>query len=190
MQVLVNKKRVLPSNYVPTDLVEPKVRFPYEEKLEKRKMRKEAATALERMFKGAEKDGIILYAVSGYRSYQTQKALYNNYVNKDGEQAASRYSAKPGMSEHQTGLAMDVSSKSANYQLTQSFGTTAEGKWLSKHSWEYGFIIRYLQTTEDITGYMYEPWHVRFIGAAIAREVFEQGVTLEEYYGVAVPVAG
>ncbi|MBC8081562.1 MAG: M15 family metallopeptidase, partial [Gorillibacterium sp.] len=91
---------------------------------------------------------------------------------------------------HQTGLAMDVSSKSVNYQLTQSFGTTKEGKWLAKHSWEYGFIIRYLQGNEDITGYMYEPWHIRFIGEPVAKEVFEQGVTLEEYYNLAVPAAG
>jgi D-alanyl-D-alanine carboxypeptidase len=190
LDVIVNKQRLLPADYVPTDLVEPKVRFPYTEKLEKRKLRKEAAAALTEMFDAAEQEGIILYAVSGYRSYQTQKSLYASYVKRDGEAAAARYSAKPGTSEHQTGLTMDVSSESNNFQLTQAFGTTKEGKWLAKHSWEYGFIIRYQQETEDITGYMYEPWHIRFIGKPTAKDVFEQSVTLEEYYNLAVPVAG
>lgn len=190
LDVLVNKQRLLPADYVPADLVEPKVRFPYTEKLEKRKLRKEAAAALTEMFEAAEQEGIILYAVSGYRSYQTQKSLYASYVKRDGEEAAARYSAKPGTSEHQTGLTMDVSSKSNNFQLTQAFGETKEGKWLAKHSWEYGFIIRYQQETESITGYMYEPWHVRYIGKPTAKDVFEQSVTLEEYYNLAVPVAG
>jgi len=190
LDVIVNKQRRLPADYVPADLTEPQVRFPYTEKLEKRKLRKVAANALTEMFQAAEQDGIILYAVSGYRSYQTQKSLYDNYVKRDGEEAASRYSAKPGTSEHQTGLTMDLSSKSNNYQLTQAFGDTKEGKWLAKHSWEYGFIIRYQQETESITGYMYEPWHVRYIGEPTAKDVFDQSVTLEEYYDFAVPVAG
>ncbi|WP_392389017.1 M15 family metallopeptidase [Gorillibacterium timonense] len=184
----MNKTRKLPADYVPADLVEPNVRFSFSEKLEKRKMRKEAAGALEKLFAGAKKDGVILYAVSGYRSYKTQESLFNAYVKRDGEAEASRYSARAGTSEHQTGLAMDVSSKSVNYQLSEKFGETAEGKWLAKHASEYGFIIRYPKGTEKITGYMYEPWHIRYLGKELAQEVVKQGVTLDEYFNQAIPV--
>ncbi|WEK53377.1 MAG: M15 family metallopeptidase [Candidatus Cohnella colombiensis] len=184
--VVVNKQRNLPSDYVPSDLVIPDVEFSFSGDNPKKQMRKEAAKALESLFAAAKEDKIELKAVSGYRSYATQKSLFANYVNKDGEKAAARYSARPGQSEHQTGLAMDVSSASVSYDLDQSYGETKEGKWLSEHAAEHGFIIRYMKDKEDITGYMYEPWHVRYVGIDTAKEIMKQGVTLEEYFeGVA-----
>ncbi|WP_052339477.1 M15 family metallopeptidase [Gorillibacterium massiliense] len=188
--MIANKNRALPSNYIPDDLVEPNVPFPYKEKVEKRKLRKAAADALEEMFAGASNDGLTLYAVSGYRSYATQKSLYNHYVETQGEEHASRYSAKPGTSEHQTGLAMDVSSQSAGFQLEENFGTTPEGKWLAAHCAEYGFVIRYPNGKENITGYAYEPWHVRYVGKDVAQQVMAKGTTLEEFYQLAVPASG
>ncbi len=138
----------------------------------------EAQAALDTMIRGAADEGISLWVVSGFRSYDTQNTLYNNYVARDGQAAADRYSARPGHSEHQTGLAFDLNS------VEQYFGETAEGKWLAAHCWEYGFIIRYPQGKEGITGYMYEPWHVRYLGTEIAEKVYNSGLTLEEYLGI------
>lgn len=114
--------------------------------------------------------------ISGYRSYDYQTSLYNNYVAIDGEDAANRYSAKPGYSEHQTGLAFDIG------ELNYQFGETPAGIWLAQHAHEYGFIIRYPQGKENVTGYMYEPWHVRYLGDQ-ASSVYASGLTLEEYLG-------
>lgn len=188
--VVVNKKRSLPDNYTPNDLTEPQVPFSFNEKNEKRKLRKEAASALEYLFQLASKDGIKLYGISGYRSYSTQKSVYNANVQSQGKEAADKVSAMPGYSEHQTGLAMDVSSASAKFGLEESFGATAEGKWLAAHAHEAGFIIRYPKGKEAITGYSYEPWHIRYVGTDIAKEIFEKKWTLEEYFQDAVPVNG
>ena len=138
----------------------------------------EAYAALQEMFQGAAADGISLEIVSGYRSFDRQNTLYNNYVARDGVEAADTYSARAGHSEHQTGLAFDLNS------LEESFGETREGIWLREHCWEYGFIIRYPKGKESITGYMYEPWHVRYLGKSAAKSVFESGLCLEEYLNV------
>lgn len=187
--VVVNKKRMLPDNYTPSDLVEPKVPFSFNEKLEKRKLRAPAAEALEKLFAGAAKDNIKLAGVSGFRSYATQKSIYAGNVKTQGEAEASRVSAQPGQSEHQTGLAIDVSSASAGYGLEEAFGATKEGKWLAEHAHEYGFIIRFLKGKESITGYAYEPWHIRYVGVPVASEIHERGITLEEYFEDAVSVS-
>jgi D-alanyl-D-alanine carboxypeptidase len=179
---VVNKKRNLPSTYAPDDLVIPDVPFSFSGNSPKKQMRKEAAAALENLFAAAKKDGIQLKAVSGYRSYATQKALFQSNADLKGEEDANRTSARPGQSEHQTGLAMDVSSASANYELEPEFGDTKEGKWLAQHAYEHGFIIRFLKGKEDITGYSYEPWHVRYVGKAAAKGITKQNVTLEEYF--------
>ncbi|MFD2331566.1 D-alanyl-D-alanine carboxypeptidase family protein [Cohnella sp. GCM10020058] len=181
MLVLVNKKRELSSTYAPDDLVKPDVEFSFSGDSPKQKMRKTAASALEKLFAGAQKDGITLKAVSGYRSYATQKSIFTRNADLKGEEVANRTSARPGQSEHQTGLAMDVSSASANYELEQKFGDTKEGKWLAAHCAEYGFIIRFLKGEEDVTGYSYEPWHVRYVGKEAAKQIMKQGVTLEAY---------
>ncbi|WP_106769049.1 M15 family metallopeptidase [Paenibacillus faecalis] len=182
MTVIVNKDRSLPEGYEPDDLVEPDVPFSFDEPHEKRKMRKEAAEALEKLFAAAEAEGIELRAVSGYRSYDRQKSVYESHVATKGEEEASRISAVPGTSEHQTGLTIDVSSPSVGNMLEQAFGETEEGKWLAENAPKYGFIIRYLQGREDITGYVYEPWHIRYVGEDLAPDIAESGLTLEEYF--------
>lgn len=115
---------------------------------------------------------------SGFRSYDTQKELYNNYVASDGKAKADRYSAQPGYSEHQTGLAFDILDNSGQL-LTEEAATS----WLAKNAHKYGFVVRYLEGKEDSTGYMPESWHVRYIGPE-AQDIYESGQTLEEYYGV------
>ncbi|MGG4396403.1 M15 family metallopeptidase [Paenibacillus thiaminolyticus] len=179
--VVVNKQRYLPDGYEPPDLVEPNVKFSFDEPHEKRHMRKEAAEALEALFAGAEQDGITLNAVSGYRSYQRQQSLFNHYVETQGKEYASRVSAVPGTSEHQTGLAIDVSSPSVGNVLEEVFGDSEEGKWLAEHAHEYGFIIRYPQDGESITGYVYEPWHIRYVGKEAADAIYSEGTTLEQF---------
>ncbi|WP_419885384.1 M15 family metallopeptidase [Paenibacillus sp. B-A-8] len=186
--VMVNKQYGLPDNYKPSDLVYPDVRFTFKEKIEKRMMRKEAAEALEKLFAGAEEDGIYLAGVSAYRSKETQTRLFNRYVEKDGEELARTYSAVPGYSEHQTGLAIDVSGSDGKCAAESCFGGTKEAEWLAQHAAEYGYIIRFPEGKQDITGYKYEPWHIRFVGKDIATYIAEKGITLEEYYDV-VPVS-
>ncbi len=138
----------------------------------------EAQAAFDAMQAGAAADGISLQIISGYRSYERQSQIYNNYVNRDGKAAADTYSARPGHSEHQTGLAMDINS------LEQSMGQAPDGIWLAAHCAEYGFILRYPKGKEDITGYMYEPWHVRYLGIDLATAITDSGLTLEEYFGL------
>lgn len=179
--VLVNKERSLPADYVPPDLVAPDVTFSFKEDLPKRLMRREAARALEELFKRATEDNINLVAVSGYRSYERQKEIFTFKARKLGEELANRTSAYPGQSEHQTGLAMDVSSPRMGYRLEQSFGDTPEGIWLAENAPEFGFIIRYPKGKEDITGYSYEPWHLRYVGVEVAREITARNITLEEF---------
>lgn len=159
--LIANKTYALPSSYAPGGLT------------------KETNAAFSKMQADAAKEGINLKIISGYRSYSKQQSTYNRYVNRDGKSAADRYSARPGHSEHQTGLAFDVNS------LEQSFGNTKEGKWLSANCYKYGFILRYPQGKEAITGYMYEPWHFRYIGDE-ASKLYNNGswITLEEYLGI------
>lgn len=180
LAVLVNKERSLSENYKPEDLVPVEVPTVLENP-EVNQLRKEAADALKNMFEHAAEEGIYLNARSGYRSYQTQVSLFDSYVSQHGEEAANLFSAKPGHSEHQTGLAMDVTSESVDYQLTEKFGETKEGKWLYDHAHQFGFIIRYPENMEHITGYTYEPWHLRYLGVDLATKVKESGLTYEEF---------
>jgi zinc D-Ala-D-Ala carboxypeptidase len=180
--VLINKSVMLPNPYTPADLVEPNVRFIFAEKHEKRFLRKDAARALEQMFAAAEQDGIYLAGVSGYRSYDTQKGLFNYYVQTQGEETARRYSAEPGHSEHQTGLAMDVSGSTGACAADDCFAGTPEAEWLASHAAAHGFIIRYPKGKEAVTGYAYEPWHLRYVGVELAAQIMSKGLTLEEFY--------
>lgn len=183
--ILVNKEFSLSQEYVPQDLVRPNIAFSFDdEDIEKSYLRKEAALALEEMFGDAAEAGIELFAVSGYRSYERQNSNFQNNVNRLGEDEAIRVSASPGNSEHQTGLAMDISSHSADLLLTQQFGETVEGKWLMDNAHHYGFILRYPEGLEDITGYIYEPWHYRYVGVEIATEIKDRQITLEEYFNI------
>ena len=122
--------------------------------------------------------GLNLSLQSGYRSYETQKSLYNSYVKKHGETLTNTFSAKPGHSEHQTGLAFDVG------KVEDSFANTKESKWLDQNAHLYGFIIRYPKGKQSITGYKYEPWHIRYLGLENAKKVKDSGKTLEEYLNI------
>jgi D-alanyl-D-alanine carboxypeptidase len=186
--VLVNKHNSLPASYEPTDLVYPDIPFVFAEKIEKRKMRSIAASAIEKLFAGAEKDGIHLAGVSAYRSYATQKSIFQRYVLKDGEEKAKMYSAVPGTSEHETGLAIDVTGSDGKCAAEDCFGGTKEANWLDKHAVEYGFIIRYPEGKSAITGYQYEPWHIRYVGTDVSKDMVAKKVAMEEYYN-AVPVS-
>lgn len=137
-------------------------------------------SAFNKMNADAKSLGLNLWIASGYRSYWTQNTLYNNYVAADGKEEADTYSARPGHSEHQTGLAFDLNS------VESSFASTDEGKWVKDNCYRYGLIIRYPKGKENITGYMYEPWHLRYVGVELATKLYNNGdwITLEEYFGV------
>ncbi|KUO61305.1 MAG: D-alanyl-D-alanine carboxypeptidase [Gracilibacter sp. BRH_c7a] len=180
--VLVNKQNHLSDDYVPPDLVEPNIPFTFAEKAEKRLLRQEAASHLEELFTVAQENDIILYGVSGYRSYQTQEYLFQYFVQRDGsEEKANQISARPGESEHQTGLAMDVTSESVNFGLIESFGDTKEYEWLKDNAHLFGFVVRYPQGKEHITEYTYEPWHLRYVGQELALKLYENNMSYEEY---------
>ena len=178
--ILVNKYNRAPA--VPMVLVKPDVQPTKDTLLENVYMRPEAAAALEELFAGAAEDGVTLYATSGFRSYSTQKAIFERKLDQMSEKAANATVAKPGYSEHQTGLAMDVEGHSSlGSGLVQDFGETPEGIWLAQNCHKYGYIIRYPKGKTDITGYAYEPWHIRYVGTDAAAEIAELGITFEEY---------
>ena len=183
--VLVNKQFSLPDGYAPEDLIRPTVLFSFgEQDIEKAYLRNEAAKALESMFTEAIKQDIHLFAVSGYRSFDRQRAVFDAEVSKYGEEKAIQAVAIPGSSEHQTGLAMDISSQSANFELSEEFGETPEGKWAEENAHRFGFILRYPKGKEEITGYKFEPWHFRYVGKEAAAVIFEKQLTLEEYFEI------
>ncbi len=160
--LIANKSYALPSSYNPGGLLD------------------SFQDAFSVMQSAAANDGISLSVISGYRSYSRQNTIYNNYVSRDGKAKADTYSARAGHSEHQTGLAADINS------LSQSFKNTKEGQWLNEHCSEYGFIIRYPEGKESITGYIFEPWHIRYVGKELASALYNNGdwITLEEYFGI------
>ncbi len=181
---IVNKKRPLTKGYKPEQLVVPNVSLRLSAGSEQMKLDKRVAEALPAMFKAAQSAGLPLTMASGYRSEAYQAQLYNSYVVKDGQAAADRYSAKPGTSEHQTGLALDVCASNSSCALEQSIGQTATGQWIASHAHEYGFIVRYLEGKESVTGYQYEPWHLRFVGVELAAQLHKSGQTMEEFFGL------
>ncbi|WP_016838325.1 M15 family metallopeptidase [Ureibacillus thermosphaericus] len=164
--LIANKKYPLPKDYAPGENVE-------------------ARAAFELMAQEAKTLGFELVAFSTYRSYEYQELLYNKYVERDGKENADRYSARPGYSEHQTGLAFDIGEKGReDLWLTEAFGQSEAGKWLAENAHRYGFILRYPKGKEHITGYMYESWHFRYLGVELATKVKDSGLTLEEYLGI------
>ncbi len=175
--MLVNKDNALPKDYVPDNLTSVSAAT---QAASGQKLSKPAAAAFEKLVAAAKENDHTIKLISGFRSYETQQQLYKNYVLKDGDYA-SEYSAEPGHSEHQTGLAADVSSPSVEYDLIQRFGETKEGIWLAENAHKFGFIVRYNAGKEDITGYIYEPWHIRYVGKEAALEMHLQNLTLEEY---------
>lgn len=159
--LIVNKTYSLPSTYSPDGLTD------------------ETNEAYTKLAKGAAKDGIKLEIVSGYRSYASQEIIYKNYLARDKDEADT-YSARPGHSEHQTGLAIDLNKSSSE------FNTTKEAQWLNDNCYKYGFIIRYPKGKEKITGYQYESWHLRYVGLDLAKKLYNDGnwITIEEYFNI------
>lgn len=186
-RVLVNKFFKLPDHYVPKYLVTPDVRFIDGGKTEKDKMQRVAASALKKLFDAAKRDHVPLAGVSAYRSLKMQTRLFDYYSNIDGKKQALKYSALPGTSEHETGLAIDVSGISGTYAASTAFNTTPEARWLARYACDYGFIVRYPKGKEEVTGYEYEAWHIRYVGVKAARTIAGRGMALEEYLGK-VPV--
>ena len=179
---VVNKERHLSSSYKPSDLVKPNIDF-MQSNESVMYLRKDAAKALEELCKAAQSSGYKFYGVSGFRSYSLQVDVYKDNIAQYGnEEDANFYSAKPGESEHQLGLSMDLSTKEVNYQLVESLGDTPAGKWLEENCYKYGFIIRFPENKEKITGYSYEPWHIRYVGKDLAKIIHDNNLTLEEYF--------
>ena len=158
--LIANKTYALPAGYEPG-------------------LSRDAQEAFNKMQQAAASEGINIWICSGYRSYSYQQQLYDNYVAQDGKEEADRYSARPGHSEHQTGLAIDVNDAGS------SFDNTPEAAWLAAHCADYGFIIRYKPGKESSTGYMAESWHIRYLGdAELCRKIDASGLSLEEYLGI------
>lgn len=182
---IVNKKRPLPAGYVPPDLTVPNVRLRLAATAEQMQISGSIVPALTEMFEAAKRDGVHLVFGSGYRSEALQRQFYDSYVAQDGQEAADRYSARPGTSEHQTGLTFDATAADGSCHLEVCFEQTPEGKWLLTNAHRYGFTIRYPEGKEAITGYQYEPWHLRYVGRELAAELRQTGIqTLEEFFGL------
>ena len=173
--ILVNKYTFLPNNYIPNnlELINEKYSLPG------MKLVSYAKDAFEKMSEEAAKENLNIIAMSTYRSYNYQENLYTKYANEDGKEKADTYSARPGHSEHQTGLAVDVYNKKVNYT---EFESTEEFKWLEKNAHKYGFILRYPKNKSKITGYVYESWHYRYVGPETAAKIKKQNITYDEYY--------
>lgn len=169
--IVVNKTYSLPSNFAPNNLVTINGYI---------KVVDYVKNSFNELKSDASSIGLNIYASSGYRSYSDQKYIYNNYVKMDGQEKADTYSARAGYSEHQTGLAIDVNT------IDMTFDNTEESIWLKENCYRYGFIIRYPKNKDSITGYMYEPWHIRYVGKELAKKLYNDGqwITLEEYYGI------
>ena len=180
--VVVNKLRPLnPADYVAPDLVDVPVSYVYAPKL-----RADASAAVVQMFADyTAATGLQMQAQSAYRSYSAQVSTYNNWVSQLGQEGADLTSARPGHSEHQTGLAIDISALPAKCSLDQCFADTPQGQWLAANAWSYGFILRYPNGYTAITGYEFEPWHYRYVGLELATEYHDTGATtLEEFFGL------
>jgi D-alanyl-D-alanine carboxypeptidase len=179
--VVVNKGRAFTViDYAPDDLVTPELPSAFAPLL-----RRDAALALAEMFDAAAADGVGLMIQSSYRSYTLQVRVKAESVARWGQEISDARSARAGHSEHQTGLAVDLTTGNSQCTLEACFGETVEGKWLAENSWKFGFILRYLEGKTDVTGYIYEPWHFRFVGLELAEEIWLQGYpTLEEFFGL------
>ena len=179
--ILINKENSVAEDYCADDLSSIKY-YAEDRDAQWRYMRSEAADHFHEMVEAARAEDIDFVMTTAYRSYSFQSVLWENAIQRYGsEDAANTFVAKPGQSEHQSGLAVDVSSAENDYQLNQDFANTEAGRWIAAHAAEYGFILRYPADKTDITGYSYEPWHLRYVGKTAAGEINEQGLVLEEY---------
>lgn len=177
--LLVNKHYLLDKDYIPDDLVNVSQNYAWGE-VGSQKVRVVAYNAFLDMWNAANEEGYYLMINSSYRSYEDQEIVYNNYKNSSGERFADSIAARPGSSEHQTGLALDIFSKTNTNKNT--FSQTDEAKWLKENAHNFGFILRYPEDKVDITGYSFESWHYRYVGVDIATYIYENDITYEEYY--------
>lgn len=178
-KILVNKHYYLNNTYVPNNLEKISTRFA----LSNMKLVSTAKDAFEELASAAKKENLNIIAMSTYRSYDYQVNLYNKYVRNDGQIAADTYSGRPGHSEHQTGLAVDVYNGKINYT---NFEKTKEFTWMQQHAHEYGFILRFPKDKESETGYTYESWHYRYVGKDAASYIKEHNISFEEYYATII----
>ncbi|MDS0526288.1 M15 family metallopeptidase [Clostridium sp. SHJSY1] len=174
--LLVNEKHGLSKDYEPPNLTIPKIEFADGISFEEKHIAGIIAKPLEELIKKAKDEGIILLGNSGYRSYKSQEEIFENRVKVEGKKLAVAYVAKPGFSEHQTGLCIDVTNKDKYF-----VNGTKEAKWLTKNCYKFGFIIRYPAGKKNITGIEYEPWHIRYVGKTAAKYIYDNEITLEEY---------
>ncbi len=179
--VLVNKYNKLPSGFKQYNLVNMSKEYTVNDG-KNYQLAEVAYEKFVQMSNAAKKEGLTIKTLSAYRTEDYQRGLYNNSLRNNGKAHAEKYSARPGYSEHQTGLAVDINS------VRGAFETTAEFRWLQKHAHEYGFILRYQKGKEWITGYAYEPWHYRYVGLDAAKIIYEEGITYEEYYAKYISV--
>lgn len=179
--VIVNKARPFnPIDYHPPDLVAPNLPSNYSPLL-----RAEVAEALEALHQAAQAEGLGFTIHSSYRSYSVQQRVKRASLERLGSEDSDARSARAGHSEHQSGLAVDLTTPQGTCTLQECFGETAEGRWLFDNSWRFGFVQRYLEGKTEITGYIYEPWHFRYVGIELATEIWNQGYpTLEEFFGL------
>ena len=180
--LLVNKdpENHLDPSYKAEDL-EPVKYYAADRNKYTRFMRAEAAEAFHRLVETAAEEGIDIVMTTAYRSYEFQQILWDNYVAQKGEEEANKTSARPGESEHQTGLAVDLSTSEIDYRNSSDFADTAAGRWVAENAHKFGFILRFPEDKTDITGYSYEPWHIRYVGLTAAADIYEENLTLEEY---------
>ncbi len=185
--LVINKQRPLePIDYAP-QLAAPNVPLRLPATNPEMQVSGQIVPAVQQLFAAAKQAGFDLMVASGYRSYSQQVAVYNAEVGRNGQDVADRESARPGHSEHQTGLAVDVEPSDRRCEVQVCFGDLPEGKWVAAHAHTYGFIIRYMPGTEAVTGYTYEPWHLRYVGAELAAEIYEQdNPPLETFFGLDV----
>ena len=182
--VLVNKYYTVSMDYEPTDMVTIDNKYGTYTDME---MKADAYEAYKKLYDAAKAEGFDLKLCSTMRSYNTQKTLYNNSLANRGRETTNVRSAYPGRSEHHTGLALDVTSANMGWGLSQEFINYPDGQWINDHCHEYGFIVRYPKGKTDITGYAYEPWHLRYVGIDVATYIMANDLTLEEYLGKVPP---
>ena len=178
--VLVNKTHSISTSYVPRQLVLPDVPERTDKSIEERSLRGDVVAPLESMFDAAANEGHSLMIGSAYRSATLQKSYFDTYAANSGIAAANQYSAFPGQSEHQTGLAVDISSVSRSCYLDACFTSTPDGQWLAANGYKYGFTLRYPEDKTEITGYNFEPWHYRYVGIDLATALHQSSFTLDE----------
>jgi LAS superfamily LD-carboxypeptidase LdcB len=182
--LIVNKNHPLPTGYAPGNLVTPNIPLRFTNGDSEMSLEPRAAAALEQLVSAAKSSGFDLMLGSGYRSYEKQQLVYDQEVKELGETQANKESAKPGTSEHQTGLAVDIDRSDRKCEFQACFGNTDEGKWIAQNAPRFGYIVRYLKGKEAVTGYEYEPWHLRFVGTDLAKELQKNNQTMEEFFGI------